>query len=311
MRVVSIISQKGGVGKTTLATALAVEADRDGKRALLLDLDPQASASFWSDGRPEGAGPTVTAIPPARLESVHKASDGAGADLVLIDTPPFAKDIAYDAARLADFVLVPARPAVLDIIALTRTVDLIRASAGAPPWCSPFARPLAGSWRRRARPSASSASSSVPSGSAAVSRSPGPSSRGGPHRSTSRGGRPPTRSGGSTGICVYTQEGTEMGTRAERPNALLAAVSRAVPKDGTASGPPAAPDVPSPRKPGSRRPSRAGTRLVAGHFDPKVARQLRVIAAEEDTTVQALLEEALDLLFVRKGRARVRDMSVN
>jgi len=127
MRVVSIISQKGGVGKTTLATALAVEADRDGKRALLLDLDPQASASFWSDGRPEGAGPTVTAIPPARLESVHKASDGAGADLVLIDTPPFAKDIAYDAARLADFVLVPARPAVLDIIALTRTVDLIRA----------------------------------------------------------------------------------------------------------------------------------------------------------------------------------------
>ncbi|MCY4243246.1 MAG: hypothetical protein OXD36_16075 [Rhodobacter sp.] len=66
------------------------------------------------------------------------------------------------------------------------------------------------------------------------------------------------------------------------------------------------------RKPKSRCPSRVGTRLVAGHFDPKVARQLRIIAAEEDTTVQALLEEALDLLFAKKGRAHIRDVySVN
>jgi hypothetical protein len=50
------------------------------------------------------------------------------------------------------------------------------------------------------------------------------------------------------------------------------------------------------------RPSRQGKRLVAGHFDPKIAKQLRLLAAEEDTTIQALLEEALDLLFVKKGR---------
>ena len=127
MQVISIISQKGGVGKTTLATALAVEATRRGKQSLLLDLDPQASASFWSDSRTDEAGPAVTAIPPARLEHVLKASAKAGADLVFIDTPPFAKDIAYDAAKLADFVLIPAKPAVLDIIAMTRTVDLIKA----------------------------------------------------------------------------------------------------------------------------------------------------------------------------------------
>lgn len=127
MKVISIISQKGGVGKTTLATALAVEATRRGKQSLLLDLDPQASASFWSDSRTDEAGPAVTAIPPARLEHVLKASAKAGADLVFIDTPPFAKDIAYDAAKLADFVLIPAKPAVLDIIAMTRTVDLIKA----------------------------------------------------------------------------------------------------------------------------------------------------------------------------------------
>ena len=50
------------------------------------------------------------------------------------------------------------------------------------------------------------------------------------------------------------------------------------------------------------RPSREGRKLVAGHFDPKVAKQLKLLAVEGDTTVQALLEEALDLLFVKKGR---------
>jgi hypothetical protein len=53
------------------------------------------------------------------------------------------------------------------------------------------------------------------------------------------------------------------------------------------------------------RPSRDGRKLIAGHFDPKVAKQLKLLAVEEDTTVQALLEEALDLLFVKKGKDRV------
>ena len=49
MKVLSLISQKGGVGKTTLATALAVAATQDGKRVVMMDLDPQASATFWMD----------------------------------------------------------------------------------------------------------------------------------------------------------------------------------------------------------------------------------------------------------------------
>lgn len=58
-----------------------------------------------------------------------------------------------------------------------------------------------------------------------------------------------------------------------------------------------------PVEPGKfQRPSREGRRLIAGHFDPKVAKQIKLLAAEEDTTVQALLEEALDLLFVKKGK---------
>lgn len=47
------------------------------------------------------------------------------------------------------------------------------------------------------------------------------------------------------------------------------------------------------------------TVLVGGHFPPAVLKQLKIIAAEEETTNQALLQEALDLLFVKKGRARI------
>jgi hypothetical protein len=53
------------------------------------------------------------------------------------------------------------------------------------------------------------------------------------------------------------------------------------------------------------KPSRAATKLIGGHFAPEYSTQLRIIAAEEDTTLQALLTEALNDLFVKKGKARI------
>jgi hypothetical protein len=50
------------------------------------------------------------------------------------------------------------------------------------------------------------------------------------------------------------------------------------------------------------KPSRAGTRAIGGHFDPAVARQLRLIAADEGATIQQLLREALNDLFQKRGR---------
>ena len=66
-------------------------------------------------------------------------------------------------------------------------------------------------------------------------------------------------------------------------------------------------DRPSSKK--FHRPSRDNRRFVGGHFEPAVGKQLKLIAVEDDTTVQALLEEALDLLFVKKGRQKIRDLS--
>lgn len=125
MKVLSLISQKGGVGKTTLATALAVQASMAGKRTVMFDLDPQASASFWKDTRHDDT-LAITAVPAARLPHVIQAVRDAGCDLAIIDTPPFSKDIAFEAAQQADFVLVPTRPAVLDVMAMSRTLELVK-----------------------------------------------------------------------------------------------------------------------------------------------------------------------------------------
>ena len=124
MKTVALVSQKGGVGKTTLATGLAVAAHQAGLSAAVFDLDPQASAAFWKDTR-EADEPAVVPIPAARLEHVLKAARDSGCDFAVIDAPPFAKDITYEAAKHADLILIPIRPAVLDVMAMTKTLDLL------------------------------------------------------------------------------------------------------------------------------------------------------------------------------------------
>ena len=58
------------------------------------------------------------------------------------------------------------------------------------------------------------------------------------------------------------------------------------------------------------KPRRKHTVLIGGHFPPSVAKQLGILAAEEGTTKRVLLGEALDLLFVKKGKSRIRDITL-
>ena len=124
MRTIALISQKGGVGKTTLAIHLATAFVAAGYNTLLLDLDPQASAAEWKDSRAEET-PPVMAIPPARLSKVIENSQAIGTDILILDTAPHSEGTALDASRAADLILVPCQPSIMDLRALRKTASLL------------------------------------------------------------------------------------------------------------------------------------------------------------------------------------------
>lgn len=122
MPIISIVSQKGGAGKTTLAVNLAVAATASGIKGTLIDLDPQATAANWGDRR-QTAAPSVISAQAARLSQVLKQISETC--WVFIDTPPAISNTTIVAVRVADIVLVPSRAAIFDLDTLGATLDLV------------------------------------------------------------------------------------------------------------------------------------------------------------------------------------------
>ena len=130
MRVVALLAQKGGAGKTSLALALAVEAGGAGKTVIVLDADPQASACRWRDRR-QVPDPVVIDVQPSRLQYALKAAAEQGVDFVVIDTPPRSESAALEAARVANLVVIPCRAQILDLETVPAVQQLL-ALAGNP-----------------------------------------------------------------------------------------------------------------------------------------------------------------------------------
>jgi chromosome partitioning protein len=125
MQTLALVCQKGGAGKTTLAIHLAAEAATQGLRVLLLDLDPQASASRWADRRKPGTIDVDVAVDsPARLDAALLQAEREGYDLVVMDTAPHADQFALRVARLAGLIIIPVRPSILDLDAAGASLDL-------------------------------------------------------------------------------------------------------------------------------------------------------------------------------------------
>ena len=125
MTTVAIISQKGGAGKTTLALHLAAAAVDDGRVALIVDTDPQATASQWAGWRKDEP-PEVIDSPPPRLAAKVEQAQAQGAEFIVIDTPPHADSAARAAVETADLVLIPCRPSAFDLSAIQTTSKLVQ-----------------------------------------------------------------------------------------------------------------------------------------------------------------------------------------
>ena len=124
MKIIALIAQKGGAGKTTLALSLAVAAEQAGETTVIYDLDPQATACNWGDRRSTDT-PVIVDVQPARLQKAIERAEKEEVDLIILDTPPRSEQASLAAAKAADLIIIPCRPQIYDLETLRNTQQLI------------------------------------------------------------------------------------------------------------------------------------------------------------------------------------------
>ena len=122
LQTIVLAATKGGVGKTTLASALAVRATADGSRVALLDTDPQRSLARWHELR--GMPPNPKIMDVDATTEAHGHVRAQRSDYLVVDTPPALLDLIQAAIYIADFVVIPLRPSAPDIEAVGDVVNL-------------------------------------------------------------------------------------------------------------------------------------------------------------------------------------------
>jgi chromosome partitioning protein len=127
-RVVAFIGQKGGCGKSTLATNLAAEGVARGRRVLLVDADTQRTARQWADAAlgAKRRVPTVVEMNATMAEPGQLGAMVGSYDLVIIDCPGRHDETQGAALMLADVAVLPCQPSSADAWALAGSVALVR-----------------------------------------------------------------------------------------------------------------------------------------------------------------------------------------
>lgn len=123
--IISLLNQKGGVGKTTLAVHIAFAFTERNKRVLLVDADPQGSALDWSASRADTTLLPVVGMPKAILhKELPKMADDY--EVIVIDGAPRVYDVARSALLASDMVLIPVQPSPYDVWAAKEIVELLK-----------------------------------------------------------------------------------------------------------------------------------------------------------------------------------------
>ena len=125
LRVIAVLNQKSGSGKTTIAINLAHALRRQGKDVLIVDADPQGSARDWSENSADGVCPVVGLDRETLSRDLPAVTESF--DWVVIDGPPQLAGISAAAVKVADAVLIPVQPSPYDVWSCADLVDILEA----------------------------------------------------------------------------------------------------------------------------------------------------------------------------------------
>lgn len=129
MRTIAVLNLKGGVGKTTLCMNLARGLQLDGRRVVVIDADPQASALDWGYARDDRALVVVAVSSADGLSHLlAELKRDKQYDVAIVDGSPHQAAMAAAAAKLVDLVLIPVQPSPLDAWATNDVVELVKAA---------------------------------------------------------------------------------------------------------------------------------------------------------------------------------------
>lgn len=117
MKIITVAHQKGGVGKTTLSLNLAY-CFSQGAKVAVIDIDPQGSISGLKDILAKQG---IDLIQPKDMEQAKSKYD-----IAIIDTPPYLTTALPEFFGYSDFVLVPTKASILDIMAISATIELLK-----------------------------------------------------------------------------------------------------------------------------------------------------------------------------------------
>jgi chromosome partitioning protein len=294
------LSAKRRRGKTTLAINLAAAAEQSGFTALVIDTDPQATASQWSAWR-QGLPPEVIDSAPPRIAAKVEAARAQGARTIVIDTPPHADTAATRAVEVADLVLIPCRPSAFDLAAIKTTVQLVKL-LGKQGWVVFTAGPSFA-------PRMYEATALI--NSFGISVCPHILSDRAAYRHASAAGKtvlefePHGRAAGKSHSCtrghvhMRSSHMCACGERRDEPvcksrrQAGGAGYGNAK-SAGTSGAPPA--ELP---------PSRVGRKVISGYFSPEMSLAMHMCARRAGVSLQALMAEAFNDVLRKYGDSPV------
>jgi len=125
MKILAIASQKGGVGKSTLAIHLGVAAEQQGFETIIADLDEHSqTASEWALERGKGK-PVVVQVEIVDLSKLVQQAKDEGFDFLIFDCPPYINEVVAEVTKVADFTLVPSQPEFPPVRTLARVIEKV------------------------------------------------------------------------------------------------------------------------------------------------------------------------------------------